>query len=160
MTGCTLVGSLGWEPLLQSISVWSFLQPPHLFQFPKSWEFFHLISPDAVPMFPFPSFLSLLNWHLTFSCLPLNTTADTPSGMNYWNFAGKISLSFLLATSNVLLFFFFIFVLFEFHAMFTSSTGCCFDDQDKEFGSHQAISEPWQTDDYSQDGNNMTGSVL
>ena len=103
MTGCTLVGSLGWEPLLQSISVWPFLQPPHLFQFPKSWEFFHLTSPDAVPIFPFPSFLW---WHLTFSCLPLNITPDTPSGMNYWNFAGKISLSFLLDTSNVLLFFF------------------------------------------------------
>ena len=117
MTGCTLVGSLGWEALLQSISVWPFLQPAHLFQLPKSWEFFHLTSPDAVPIFPFPSFLW---WHLTFSCLPLNITPDTPSGMNYWNFPGKISFSFLLATSNVLLFF----LSFFFFSSFLSSMPC------------------------------------
>lgn len=44
--------------------------------------------------------------------------------------------------------------------MFISITGWCFEDQDKEFGYHQAINEPRQTNGYSQDRNDMTGSVL
>lgn len=111
MTGCAVVGRLDWEPLLQSMSLCGLS-----FRL-QTLRILHLTSPDAVPTFPLPSFLSLLNWHLTFSSLPLNTTPDTPSGMNYWNFAGKILLSFLLATSNVLLF---IFVLL----FFLSSLAC------------------------------------